>query len=408
MLKTSLRKSFHFLCFLLLAPVFSSATPIILTPDNVFEVVEEIMYLHDDEIAASEAAVSIFLKSHTVGTFWPSFIAPDPDLIDTEPSFASFSWKSVKYTHKYVIRYMNLTTGATGSLLTGIPEIDINVPDGIYLFTFQSLDSNAKEGPSRVMTHRKGVKFIIIEDKPLGYVLDSNCNCLDPIGNAVEANVSDFQNTILTFDSGQYDRLYHADVHFEGPMQAHESNYYFRFIRNSEGVMGVVVYNDDGIVLPNYENCTENMDMFYIEETYLYALNTSIDSNEDEYRAIRFDFNGGLGAKSLGSDYSTQVTLQQCIHNLDQVEFRLDEVDLVTQDLHLSPNPNLGLLTLDFKTPQNIAENIQIFNNYGQLVKTFSAYQLKVEVNIENLPAGIYHVKAFGEKQVATSSFVKI
>ena len=68
------------------------------------------------------------------------------------------------------------------------------------------------------------------------------------------------------------------------------------------------------------------------------------------------------------------------------------------------PNPTTGILNI---TASNKIESIEVFNVAGQKVMNFSPKADKSEINLSNLPKGLYFVKAMVNGQVITNKVIK-
>jgi O-glycosyl hydrolase len=72
-------------------------------------------------------------------------------------------------------------------------------------------------------------------------------------------------------------------------------------------------------------------------------------------------------------------------------------------DLKIFPNPATGIFTIE--TPQNATINIS--NIQGRLIKTYSSDSNKINVNVSELPIGVYLVEMETDRGVVVKKFVK-
>jgi hypothetical protein len=70
------------------------------------------------------------------------------------------------------------------------------------------------------------------------------------------------------------------------------------------------------------------------------------------------------------------------------------------------PNPASEYIALKF-TKHSAQESIQIYNVIGGLVKTLNANSAETNINIADLPAGIYYVRLKNNTQSAVK-FIKL
>ena len=76
--------------------------------------------------------------------------------------------------------------------------------------------------------------------------------------------------------------------------------------------------------------------------------------------------------------------------------------------IKVSPNPTNSTITLDFENPDNIPNQIQIINSFDQVVKELSAFQVKLQINVEDLAHGMYYIKTNDQKKSNTTTFIKM
>ena len=72
------------------------------------------------------------------------------------------------------------------------------------------------------------------------------------------------------------------------------------------------------------------------------------------------------------------------------------------EELNVFPNPATSTLSISINNFKNIGD-LKILNGLGQLVKSMPINNYQVEINIQDLPNGIYYVSYNGNK----SKFIK-
>ncbi len=81
--------------------------------------------------------------------------------------------------------------------------------------------------------------------------------------------------------------------------------------------------------------------------------------------------------------------------------------DIAAERIAFSPNPTMGLVMANI--PNDVAQDVQVMALNGAVVAAqWSANGSRIELDIENLQAGIYFVTIRGEKQTFTGKLVKM
>ena len=142
------------------------------TQSDVNTVVQEMDDLYGDIIEIDNSVITNFLQTLLNGSL-PAGCAPPAASIDTYTTNAiRFEWSPISGAGKYRIGFLNLQSGSHGQENYNPAPNDIyqltNVPDGLYLFAFQSFC-----GP------KPGALSITIADKDIMLITGStsSCNC---------------------------------------------------------------------------------------------------------------------------------------------------------------------------------------------------------------------------------------
>ncbi|HBS86366.1 MAG: hypothetical protein A2W91_19320 [Bacteroidetes bacterium GWF2_38_335] len=75
-------------------------------------------------------------------------------------------------------------------------------------------------------------------------------------------------------------------------------------------------------------------------------------------------------------------------------------------NLRLFPNPTEGIFTLEISEKDVFPVNIEIRNQFGELTKTFIAKNNKTEINISQMPAGMYFIKVYSKNRIFNSKLL--
>jgi len=116
--------------------------------------------------------------------------------------------------------------------------------------------------------------------------------------------------------------------------------------------------------------------------------NLNVGDSITNNAAIYFDNNAPVITNTVVSNI---VLLTSTVETEESINF------------HLYPNPVTGLLTIE--TP--LKSIVEIHNITGQLIKTHATSDIKTEIDVSALPAGVYLVKIRTEKGVKVKKFVK-
>jgi hypothetical protein len=72
------------------------------------------------------------------------------------------------------------------------------------------------------------------------------------------------------------------------------------------------------------------------------------------------------------------------------------------------PNPTTDLLTIDFQDFNiNQSVKIHIINSIGQIQKTVFINENLSQIDVSNLPKGIYFLKIIGNENIQVGEFLK-
>lgn len=117
-----------------------------------------------------------------------------------------------------------------------------------------------------------------------------------------------------------------------------------------------------------------------------------------------------LTLTGIGSQYDASTPFNEGYeilprYNSDlEVVFVPESIEVVSFLIKIYPNPTLEQLTFSSK---EFIQSIEIINNLGQSINEFSIYDCSKTINVQNLPAGIYHLKIKTDSGLYTSNFIK-
>ncbi len=75
-------------------------------------------------------------------------------------------------------------------------------------------------------------------------------------------------------------------------------------------------------------------------------------------------------------------------------------------DLVIFPNPATSLITLE--TNNANPKTVTITDGIGSVIMEFETNEMLIEINIENLPSGIYYINCHAENNISSNKFIKI
>lgn len=108
------------------------------------------------------------------------------------------------------------------------------------------------------------------------------------------------------------------------------------------------------------------------------AMSTALVVENSIYACTGGFYDGAYGVDGSGGCPIARMVLQTSVEETEG-----------TSDLTLHPNPTTGLLTIE-STDINVV--VKIINATGQMVKTFEIVSVKTEIDISDLPNGLYWV----------------
>ncbi len=100
--------------------------------------------------------------------------------------------------------------------------------------------------------------------------------------------------------------------------------------------------------------------------------------------------------------YESSTNAMQDYLSCSQVVLNSESFDLSSLDVY--PNPGDNELFVSYRYP---IDSIEIFNSLGQKIKTYQPNHLKVKLNTENLPSGIYLIQIKSQKNQAVVNWIK-
>ena len=152
----------------------------------------------------------------------------------------------------------------------------------------------------------------------------------------------------------------------------------------------------------------------YIDDTHLltvtvlpeYAVNKNVTwkSNDQTMATVN---NGLVTAVAEGTTTITVTTEEggftaTCVVNV----LKKSSIETVeSASFNIYPNPVTDVLTIE-RTNADRAR-IEIFNSAGALLKTFETNDIKTQLNVNNLPSGIYLIRCSDDRSVVTQRFLK-
>ena len=135
---------------------------------NASAIAQDITDLFGSNINVTTAQITTFFTDELTNQT-PGCGYPDGQMVNYTATAAQFAWTPVPGAQKYYLHYLDLLTGVTGheSFSPGDPLVVTGLPDGLYIFTFQSACS----------PQSRGSLGIIIADKDIMITIGPNFDC---------------------------------------------------------------------------------------------------------------------------------------------------------------------------------------------------------------------------------------
>jgi len=378
-----LNKSILFLFFFTLSSTFSFASNIILTPDNLDEIVEEIIYRHGNEITISQNEIMLFLEQNIMGTFDASLLPPEPEVTEVDDDQIAFSWEEIANAITYTTRYLNLENGEWSSASTTIPGVNFELENHLFLFSFQTVSD---EGDSR--------SWIIIEDKPITFAdFYEDCECR----NVLDARVFPilpFPQDMITYGGHYSVGAYTAYLTYMGSNGLEIANFPFR-LRVINGTIDVVWIDKTGCPSVNISN----------NGTFIFANDSGNSSN-----LIKFSFGGtGMSFESLNGSVGGILHVETCYENSKQVLRQGASNASSTTNIDIAPNPSSGRFTYKLKDSVDDEAILLLKNVMGEVVQKIKRPKMvNPSIDLTAYPNGIYYLQLLSPTQNETHTMVKM
>ncbi len=143
------------LLFSLLAtlPLWSFCQPVFPTNSaNLSATVADIQQLYGSQINLSTNAIETFIFPFVQGTLSPSMCPPpEPQIQQLGGGSVTIDWAPISTATSYGVYYLNLNTGANGSITTGNTSFSLNGVNGLFLIGIYSNCGEMGRGPSNII-----------------------------------------------------------------------------------------------------------------------------------------------------------------------------------------------------------------------------------------------------------------
>jgi len=306
----------------------------IITPDNVETSADEIAAYLGARLNISQTKIEDFYLDHWEDvTYDDTQIPPEATALDSDNQSISFEWSTLPAeSNLTLVGYLNLSDE---SMLLGENtiqnDITLNVPNDLYLFTFQ------RSSPS----NQRGNLFSIIIEKPVLLMQQKSCNCklhsevwssnietkkggMISSGSYPWAPLADqeYYYCVINFDNWP-SASFRSRIIFEGetPTRVGINGQCLENIRvNSSGTM-IEVYNEEnenhilGTVAFAINPYTEPQlpeFTYFASNAFESSLNNT--GTIDLYRCIGKEGIGGkkrAGVKGLSNDHQSKLSLSE-------------------------------------------------------------------------------------------------
>ena len=75
-------------------------------------------------------------------------------------------------------------------------------------------------------------------------------------------------------------------------------------------------------------------------------------------------------------------------------------------DVKISPNPADSYVEIHI-IPTNNINKVELYDVYGRLIRIIDVNNTSIQINVSELSAGMYFIRAFSENEIKTISFVR-
>ena len=118
----------------------------------------------------------------------------------------------------------------------------------------------------------------------------------------------------------------------------------------------------------------------------------------NSYNLAFIYFNYGVGGAAVGAD---------SVYFWDDVEFGNSTVSIdlpTSRGISVAPNPVHSTLTI---TADHRIREVQLFNHLGQHIRTITADTPALDVNIHDLPSGVYSLRIRANRNWSVRKVIK-
>ena len=364
-----------------LSPYLAFSTQLILTPDNLQEVLAELSNRHHEDIDIPMAEVEQFLEQSIAGVFDPSLLSPEPEITEMDDVQIAFAWPAIANANNYVSRYLNLENGDFNSMTSQNPAAQFTIANHFFMYTFQA---TSNEGI--------GIIWIIIHDKPIaiGTTFD-DCQCDQPHSQLF--TIKDKEQVLAPiFLTPNWSENYSIHLSFfDQTSTLTESVLLLKLESNNSGSNHVYTYSSP--------ECTTNIT---IDQNNIYAL--APGNNQ----VIQFSFtNNEMKFKSINPNYNGTLSIKQCTK--DEMMERISNAATTNYD-QIFPNPGSGRFTINLnkKTYDNTSL-LLLKNATGKTLKQIHTQAgPQLEINLSPYPNGTYYLQVVNGLRSEVYPIVKI
>ncbi len=237
----------------------------------------------------------------------------------------------------------------------------------------------------------------------------------NPVGNLLNsvisnANTSDYVDWVENNSNAQY------------------QYYYFRVsdVNSNTNVAKFIIYREQNEINFHFKKkYTSTWDAVLDTTVKIVKLyrgsnhRANVFIEQDGFRAKKTNTNGSFSIKvDFTGTCDNYAGLQMILENdissnstVDEIEIKKTYVDIQWE---IFPNPALENLTFKSESENLEINKIMIFNHLGSMVKEeqYSANELRglmdINININDLPAGIYQIVISAKNQNSVKKFIKI
>ncbi len=358
------------------------------------------------DVLITQATLEAHLNAQFTGSLSSTCINPTNfSLNSTAGNNITVDWTLSASATSYNLTILPLSTGISQTV--NVPDPTANATffsftPGLYLLTIQSFCSATKA---------KKISIIII-DKPVQYGAFNSCDCsafelmLDKSSSQLSAQEDPTDPVTANWIGFDDTEVYYVDVFFDYGDTEWHTDFFMESVMGPSSSPGPLNQVD----IANFNNCLANnieLNSALDGSQFIHSFyDTGSSTLPDRHASITFSnqfvFHPYNFEKDItGSSWSVSVKHCTPDHTPEDPGGKSDEelaeqLGIEKAQLTASPNPSKGRTILNYALPKEGPINLELYNEYGQLVRTIAHNYIQpvgehtYTLDWAELPTGIY------------------